>query len=81
MAHNEIQESYKLLLEKELSNAQTEGELKVKSDWEYFSSKPSGMTDTEAEKLQDKWEDSLAMRSIARLFDKMNAEGRESALG
>ena len=70
----EIQESYKLLLEKELDKAQTAKEIAVQKKWATFSAKPSGMTDAEAKKLSSKWVNNKPMKRIAALFDSMNNE-------
>lgn len=68
------QDQYYNLLEAELKAPKGEKEIKFKEKWEHFKSKPSGMTDSEAQKLNEKYKSNMALRRIARKFDAMNAE-------
>lgn len=76
----EVQSAYQKLLESELAKATTEKELGVAKDWETFSAKPSGMTDVEATKLNNKWKSNNAMKAIAKIFDTMNNDSLDISL-
>jgi hypothetical protein len=75
------QEAYLDLLEKELSNPKSPKEAEFKKRWEAFKENPSGMTDSEAEKIQAKHRNNKTLQAIGRKFDAMNSARLEVMLG
>ena len=68
------QDQYYKLLERELQYTKSEKEIEFKKKWEHFKSKPSGMTDAEAQKIVLKYKNHRVLNKIANRFDIMNNE-------